>query len=352
MREAFEDAYEISATDLDRELKEYIGRDSLAYLRIPVKKLDLLIIRTVALKPHEAQTHLGNLALKAVSSGETLAESKFMKALEANPKYGPAWAGLGALAEQRGDSVQALSHYRQAAELSPDNFWIQFQYGRALVGTLKARPKDDAEQATLDSAIEHLERSLSLEEDLTLAWAELGYAYGLQAEPSERGVVALKKAMELYPHRSDLALNLLLAHARRGEREQAEAIFLDMAQLGMDSAILSRGQEIFLQMDYRQAATLVRRGETEEAVDLFLKIRQETTNSAFQAQIDQQLEKLSSVGDYRVFIDLYNQCVGALQQGNHTDARRYLDDLASKAQAPWQKRQVDKLRQALKATSG
>ena len=344
---AFQEAFEIVPFALEGDLEAYLRQGSLNYLKVPVKKLDLLILKTKELEPYEVDYHLGDLASKAVKGGAQKARTRFERALKQKPDHGPSWAGLGLLAAESGDEAAALEHYRKAVEATPGEFYLQYLYGVALLNTLDGRPANEAQEQVLESAIKALRQSVDLQDDFPDAWASLGYAYGLHTEPSDAGVEALTRALAYFPARADLALNLLLAHARRDERAAAEEVYEAMVHAGIDAATLGRAQEIHLQMDYREAARLVRKGSTEEAIALFVRIQTETQNPALNEQVQQQLDKLSIVGDYRGFIDLYNQAARAINAGETETARDRVETLAAQASQDWQKGQVQKLRRSL-----
>lgn len=345
---AFERAYGVNLETLTQELEAYLGRGSLTYLKIPVKKLDLLILKFTDLESYEAEYHLGDLLARAVEDGAYQAERHFLAALSANPRFAPAWAGLGYLAESAGDLETASRHYEKAASGDPDDFLTAYLYGKSLLRSLDGRRPADAEQEqVLERAIDALGRSVELRDRFGEAWAELGYAHGLQAEASDAGVEALRRALDFFPDRADLALNLLLAHARRGERAPADAVFSDLVETGADAGTLGRAREILLQMDYRDAARMVSRGQAEEAIALFARIQAETKNEALRETIEQQLEKLSIVGDYRDFFELYNQAAEAINSGQKERAQELVDRLAQGALEPWQLGQVKRLKRGL-----
>ena len=345
---SFEEAFGLKLDTLNPQLEEYFGRGELTYLKIPVKKLDLLIIKSVALKPHEVLYHLGDLSARAVKGGESQAAKLFQRSLEAESGFGPALAGQGYLAETAGDHRAARELYGKAVAAGSDDFLTSYLYGKNLLRTLEGkRPADEAQEQVLAQAIELLRGSVGQSDSFAEAWAELGYAYGLQTQPSDAGVEALQRALEFYPERADLGLNLLLSHARRGERTEADAVFEGLKTNGTDAGTLGRAQEILLQMDYREAAQLVRKGKADDAIALFAHIQTTTQDPGLKQKAEEQLEKLSMVGDYRGFIDLYNQAAEAVNTGDSAKAQELVNQLSAKAEQPWQQGQVKKLRRAL-----
>ncbi len=100
-------------------------------------------------------------------------------------------------------------------------------------------------------------------------------------------------------------------------------------------------------MDYREAAQKVRKGQADEAIALFLRIQTETRDPGLKQKAGQQLEKLSIVGDFRSFIELYNQAAQAINAGETAQAHELVNKLSEQAEQPWQLGQVKKLRRTL-----
>ncbi len=345
---SFEEAFGLKLDTLNAQLEEYFGRGELTYLKIPVEQLDLLILKSVELKPHEVLYHLGDLSARAVQGGESQAAKFFERSLEMEPSYGPALAGLGVLAESAGNDQAAREHYHKAMAQGSGDFLTSYLYGKSLLRTLEGkRPADEAQEQALEQAIASLRKSVEQSDAFAEAWAELGYAYGLQTEPSDAGVEALQRALGFFPERADLGLNLLLTHARRGERTEADTVFESLKTAGVDAGTLGRAQEILLQMDYREAAQRVRKGRADDAIALFARIQSTTQDPGLKEKAEEQLDKLSMVGDYRGFIDLYNRAAAAVNSGDSAKARELVDRLSEKAVQPWQLGQVKKLRRAL-----
>ncbi|MEM9556730.1 MAG: hypothetical protein AAGC60_20895 [Acidobacteriota bacterium] len=346
--EAFEEVYGLDLTAVGSELEAYLNKGTLTYLKVPVKELHQVALETVDLEPHEIEYHLGDLAAHAVEEGASRAGDHFRRALELKPDFGPARAGLGYLASMADEHEAALQHYEKAAGLAPNDFLSVFLYGKSLLRSLEGRrPSNDSERELLDNAILALSRSVELNDGAGQAWVAMSYAYGLHAEVPDAGVEALQRALGFYPEQSDLALNLLLAHARRGERAEADAVMKRLESSATDSMVLGRAAEILLQMDYGEAVRKARNGQTNEAITLFARIQSETHDPALKETVEQQLEKLSNVKGLRDFFDLYDQAAAAINTGKLSKAQELVGRLSERARQPWQRKQVDKLRHIL-----
>jgi len=149
------------------------------------------------------------------------------------------------------------------------------------------------------------------------------------------------------PEQADLVVVIIDRAGDTFKGEFDDAVFEQMKSSGAEATAVERARETLLQMDYRDAAQLVREGRSEEAIDLFTRIRAETRVPALAETIDRQLEKLSITGNYEAYFELYNRAAEAINRADKAAARPLLDELATLAEAPWQKRQVGKLEKAL-----
>ncbi|MEM1178821.1 MAG: tetratricopeptide repeat protein [Acidobacteriota bacterium] len=343
--QAFQETYGLDLSALNAQVDAYLRQGRFRVLSMPIKKLSLLSLKFRSLPAPEAIYHLGDLLARAVPNRGIQAAAHFERALALDPNHGPAWAGLGELAENAGDVETAGRHYAKAVGLAPDHFVIQYLHGRRLLEALGGqRPADDAGEATLVRAIEALTRSVERRDEFGEAWAELAYAHGLAKEATDAGVVAIRRAMDFFPNRSDLALNLLLAHARRGERDEADALVERMRGGRFELAALNRASEVLLQMDYREAVGLVRRGDTDKAIELFGQVQARSQNPGLRATVAEQLKKLSIAGDYEAFFTLYNEAAAAINSGDTALATSLIDRIDSRYDQAWQKSQVERLR--------
>jgi Tfp pilus assembly protein PilF len=291
---------------------------------------------------------LGDLLLHNGSERYAEARELFESAVALEPRHGLAWAGLGYLTKLEGEEAAALEHYAKAAKYSGESFLVQYLYGTCLVRSLNDRRPEDVEgQERLDRAVAALERATELQADFAPSWAELGYAWNLQPEASEKAVEVLEKAAHLLPARSDVAFNLLLAYARVGDRPGAGSAVDKLHSLGVDEATLGRAAEMLLQMDYRVAAQRVREKKLDDAIAIFARIRAETSDPALRQQVAEQLEKLEPKMQRDRFWELYNETVQLLHADRVEEAVTVVGKLLEVAKPGLQQKEARSLSQAV-----
>ena len=253
------------------------------------------------LAPAGALLSLADLLLHTQPARRTEAREILDAVLELDPESGPATAGLGLLEKQAGNLQAARDLFGRALERFPeeriatyrDGFRLYFYYGDAELELLgRQRPQTDDQRAGLGRAREAFERCVELRPEYGEAWARLGYARSLEERPAAEAVSALERAYDLLPEREDLAINLLLAYARAGERERAGRLVENLAHRGESDETLGRAREIVFQIEFNAAAGLVRQGKLDEAAELLERIRDGSASPALRQQAGELLAKI------------------------------------------------------------
>lgn len=362
-RAAFQDAFAMTPQDLQREVHAYMQRRDFKYLRLAmaIQPTEGALFRP--LPRHEALFYLGDLILHANVERRLDAANYFEAALtlarSAGIDHGPSHAALGEVAELGGDMEAASRSYGLAVEHAGGDALVQFLYGQSLLATLnQRRPTDDEGKARLQQAIASLEVGVEARPDFAEAWANLGFAYGLEESPSGDAVAALSKAQELLPGRTDIALNLLLAHAKEGQRASADSLYQRLEWMGASPSDLGRAREILLQMDYREANRLVRKeNRLDDAIALFTRIQAASQDPNLRQRAAERIEKFAKAQSQnrfnQLFLDTWRGVDDAMAGDAAPDAatmealKLQLETLTGLARPGRQQEAVDELRQRL-----
>jgi tetratricopeptide (TPR) repeat protein len=332
---------------LEQALAAYVKRDSFHYLRMSVAVQTDLSTRASPLPRPEALVALADLLLFAHPGRAAEAEAHFRAALALAPEVGPAWRGLGYLAEQAGRHPEAVAAYEKAAAAGPGDFVVQYLYGTSLLRSLPGRAQSPEEVARLATAKAALRRSVELNAEFLEAWAQLGLAYSLDLTPSPEGVGVLETAAAKLPQRTDVALNLLLAYARTGDRPAAQALFKRLQASEADAAAVARARELMLQMDFRQAAGLMSEQKVAEAQAILARIQAQTTDPTMRQRAGEEIARLSEATQKRRFAELYNEAVRLWNVGRRDAAIAKVGELAALAEPGQQTEVVAALRRKL-----
>ena len=350
--QALRDAYGFDLATLEEKLEGHLHRKEFRYRRFAVDR-GAHPIRARPMARPEVLYRLGDLLLHNGRERYAEARELFESALELDPRHGLSWAGLGYLAQLEGDEAAALEHYRKAAERSGDSFLVHYLYGTCLVRSLDdRRPEDDDGRDRLDRALAALERATELQAGFAPSWAELGYAHNLRPEASVQAVGVLEKAADLMPARADVAFNLLLAYARVGDRQGAEAAVARIRRLGGDEGAVDRAAEILLQMDYGEAARLAREDRLDDAIAIFARVQVTSGDPALQQRAAEQLEKLEPKAQRDRFWDLYNETVRLMHADRFTEAAAAADRLREIAKPGLQQEEARNLAEVVERRAG
>lgn len=341
---AFAQAFGRTRAEVEAALVEYCGRDRFRYVRVPLSSLPEPRVELTAMSPAEVEYRLGDLLAHAVPERRDQAATRFRAALALEPGHGLAHAGLGWLAEQAGDLDGARAAYREAVARAPDDFLVQLLYGDRLLATLgRRRPASEEELATLRRAQAALRRATELAPRHPEAWARLGFALNLEPEGSPAAVAALERAVALLPARMDVALNLLLAHARAGDAAAADGLIAAMAARGADAETVARAREIRLQLAFAEVNALTRAERLDDAVDLLAWIEASTRDPGTAERAAAQFDVVAKAAQHNRFIALYVRLRDEIAAGDAAAARTTLAELRGVAKPGRQSEAVEAL---------
>jgi len=248
-QEAFRKVFGADPTALEREAHTYVKSYIFDFTRAPIQPEANLTMDVRPMAWPDVLFRLGDLLTNLGPEHRVAADEHFRAALAAQPDHSLALAGLGLLAELADRPREARPFYEKAAKLAPNDFLVQYRYGKNLL--------DDPQPDSLLAARAALTRVVALRPDFGEAWARLGYTYQAEESMDDNAVHILETAHRLLPSRMDVAHNLALAYARTGHRDQAEDLIehVLVPQADPDSVLSAR--EALLDEDYRRAEALV-----------------------------------------------------------------------------------------------
>ncbi len=133
------------------------------------------------------------------------AERHFQFALDLEPNYAPAHAGLGILYDLQRRPEKALKHHRRAVRLQPGFAPYRNNLGFSLFLA-----------GDTEGAIRQYENALSLDPGLTVAYNNLGFAYG-RAGKFDRA----ERTFRTVGNRPATLINMSLVYDEHGEHDRA-----------------------------------------------------------------------------------------------------------------------------------
>jgi serine/threonine protein kinase/Tfp pilus assembly protein PilF len=151
----------------------------------------------------------------------------FEKAIEIDPNYANAWAGLGAIYDLKGSflgqpelSLKAIECEERAIALNPRHTQAHQFLGGAYLGV-----------GRYDDAIAAIRRALEIEPNNAGAHAALGRAYWVGKGLLAEGIDELEKSIAINPQAGYAYLQLVYLHTLRGSYQRAEEVARDAVEL-------------------------------------------------------------------------------------------------------------------------
>jgi tetratricopeptide (TPR) repeat protein len=214
---AFASAFGASSAAAEKLLASYVA-SPLPVGRFAVEGLDADITVESAAPPRaEVEFRLGDLLLHAGRLAE--ARRRLERAIEADPRFGPAHAALGHVAVRQGRWEEARREVALALAADPKDAVALFRYAELLVRETSARgevlsPEREAE------TVATLERALLLDPQLADACELLAR---LRPDPVGVRIAPVSAALARDPARADLGLTLASLYARKNDLASARA---------------------------------------------------------------------------------------------------------------------------------
>ena len=287
------DVLGVDATALEASVEAYLQNSPIPHREMAVPASVPQEVSLTALTLELALFHLGDLLIHTSPDRQADAQAHFEAALELNPDFAPATAGLGLVSEIEGDLTTAEKYYLQALEQYPEAFRLQVLFGEVELGLLgKRRPQSPEEQKRLDQAIAAFKNSVELRPGYGEGWALLGYSYNLEAKPAPDAVATLERAYEMLPGRGDVAYNLLLGYARAGKRQEAIDLVATAEARGVSEEQLAPARQTLLQLDFQYAVALAREKKYDEAAALLEKVQAEASDATMRQQAADLLSQI------------------------------------------------------------
>src|SRR5436853_710940 len=151
----------------------------------------------------------------------------FEKAIEIDPNYASAWAGLGAIYDLKGSflglpelSLKAIECEEKAIAINPRLSLAHQFLGSAYLSV-----------GRYDEAIASIKRAMEIEPNNARAHAALGRAYWVGRGMLAEGIEELEKSIAINPQAGYAYLQLVYLHTLRGSYERAEAVARDAVEL-------------------------------------------------------------------------------------------------------------------------
>jgi len=342
---AFEQAFGAPFATLEREVARYAEGEHFRFIPLDLSSQGaaLTVPATTRLRPMTRAAvyfRLGDLLAHTGKDRTTEAARHFHAALDADPQTAQAYAGLGFLKDQAGSYEEALAYYEQALQRGGDDFLIHFLHGWTLLRSLGlndgffALDLAERERGVIEQAKQAFERSLKRNPLFAEALAGLGAALTFEPEPSPRAVAVLEKALHALPERVDVAFNLMVVQARRGQMEAARRVLERSIAPQASPEVLSQARDTLRLAQLNAADRLAAAGDLDGAVALVEQILITLEDTAMVREVEAQLAEMRRVRDHNRSAERYNEAVTLANAGRTAEAVAVLEGLLADRPTP------------------
>jgi tetratricopeptide (TPR) repeat protein len=218
--EAFEATFDITATDLDLEVRRYFKKALVPNYRLNIDKVVPDFAPKVTVLTSERTSLV--FAQAALLNGQLdTAEQWFTIAATFEDVRPQAESGLGSVLVEREDFDAAQAHFEKAVALAPDDPYVQLDIAKYWSARAKNSVGTVDQFANVARAREHFINAWKIDASMPEVYALYGETFLLGDKDYDRAIEMLQHAERLLP--SSISVRLSLAESYFGASRFAEA---------------------------------------------------------------------------------------------------------------------------------
>lgn len=251
---AFQDAFQMSYADMEKELRKYVGKASYQYMwyQFPEKLTFDADMTTQPIDEATSNAYLGDLLYHVNRADD--AESFLTAALKLQPEMSMANTSLGMVKLRQRKFDDAKTYLQKAIAEDQKNHMAYYQYayllsreGRDEFGYVKAF-SDETETKMRDA----LKKAIALRPDFTESYELLAFVNLVNNDQLDESVALLKKALQYQPGNQRYALRIAEIMVRQAKYADAAAIASKIATTTDDPEVKSRAESLAVDIRQRQ----------------------------------------------------------------------------------------------------
>lgn len=243
--EAFNQAFKMDYVSLEKELRDYINRDSYKVeVVIANEKLQFdTSMQTSAVSEAEAQYYLGDLLLHMRRND---AEDYLQKAITLDSKLALAHSSLGVLRMQQRRVPDAKQHLQQAVALGSDNHLVHYYYAFAL--SREGMDENNVVQSFSPESVnemrDHLEKAIRLSPNFAESYYLMAFVSLVTGEKLDGAIEQLKRLAVLTPGRQEVGFLMGQIYMRQQKFDLAKQALEPIARDAADSRMQAQAQSM------------------------------------------------------------------------------------------------------------
>lgn len=254
MEEAFQQAFQISFDNLEKELQGYTEHYSSPSVsgRFESKLASDTEMQSAPITEAEAQAYLGDLLLH---SNRADAEGYLQKALTLDPQLAIANASLGMLRLRQGKTNEARQRFERAVAADSRNYLIHYHYAFVLsregmdeTQTVSAYAPETAAKIRAE-----LKQAIELRSDYSESYILLAFVNLVTDSQLDESIGLLKRVLATSPGRKDLLLTLAQIYSRQEDYKTARQILERLSRNNSDVSIRLQAESLLTRLTETEA---------------------------------------------------------------------------------------------------
>jgi tetratricopeptide (TPR) repeat protein len=251
---AFQDAFQMSYAQMEKELKKYVEQNTYKYSLVTFKnKLAFESeMQTTPMSEAESNAYLGDLLYHTNRHDD--AEAYLQKAIQLKPDSSMANTSLGMVKIRQRKFDEAKKYLEKAISEDQKNHLAFFNYALLLsredrdeFGYVRSFPPEKAAKMR-----ELLKKAIAINPTFTESYELYAFVNMVNNENLDEANAYLRKALNIQPGSQRYALRLAEIYMRQEKFSEASAIADKIAKTADDPAIKSQAEDLTGQMKQRQ----------------------------------------------------------------------------------------------------
>lgn len=247
VEDAIQQAFGMSANDLDQEIRRYVAGRRFKYypMKIPTD-IETKGYTTKPLSVASANAVIADVHLHSRDYHEN-AMAEFEAVLKSDPNNPAALRGMGYAYLEKKDFEKAGEYFRHAAQLDSKDAWVYYYSGLLL--NLRGTPVAESD---VQYMIRELKTAIALDPDFADAYMQLAVAQARSKDISG-ALVSAHKAISLNPRNEGYYFNLAGLYIEDRQTNHARDIFRTLAK-SSDPAVRLRATRALDQVEQMEKA--------------------------------------------------------------------------------------------------
>ena len=254
-REAFQQAFQTDYATMEKELREYVRKNSYRVLIYKSEKKMVYedVLQSKPMSEATAKAHLGDLLYHSNRLPES--EKLLTESLAAEPNSGLANTALGLVKMRQKKFDEAKTFIEKAIATDPKSHLAFYQHAYILSreGMNESNFVRGYSDESYKKMRESLAKAMTIKTDFAESYRLLAFINLVRNENLDEGISAMKKALQYAPGNQHYQLSLADLYVRKDEFDKAFAIIENVAKTADEPQLRSLAESTLARLqNYKQ----------------------------------------------------------------------------------------------------